>query len=159
MSVPPSTFLVDVGAWFTNVASSVLIIFVNKLLMGSQGFSFRFAVTLSGLHYLAAASLMQVYKATGYMTVTKPMPWKDLALYVVVGSTSIVSLNVSLMLNSVGFYQICKLIVIPFVCACEYFLYSRTFSSRILMSIGVVIFGVGIVTVSNVQVSSRNCQY
>ena len=49
----------DIGAWFANVTTSVMIIFVNKLLMGKSGYGFNFAVTLSGLHYLAAALLME----------------------------------------------------------------------------------------------------
>lgn len=143
----------DIGAWFTNVATSVMIIFVNKMLMGRHGYGFNFAVTLSGLHYLAAACLMQTFKWTGLMQLSKnPMPWKDRLLYVVVSNTSIISLNVSLMVNQVGFYQIAKLVVIPFVAIVEYFAYSRHFSAPVIMSIATVIGGVAIVTVSNVQI-------
>lgn len=91
----------DLTAWLTNVATSVCIIFVNKLLMGSQGYVFNFAVTLSGLHYLAAALLMQTYKCSGLMTATGVMPWKDRLIFTAVSSLSIVSLNVSLLLNNV----------------------------------------------------------
>jgi hypothetical protein len=93
--------IADAGAWFVNVTSSVLIIFSNKLLMGSMGFGFNFAVTLSGLHYLAAALLMQFYKFSGLMSAKNDMPWRDRLLYVAVSSTSIISLNVSLLLNNV----------------------------------------------------------
>lgn len=91
----------DIVAWSTNVATSVCIIFVNKLLMGNQGYVFNFAVTLSGLHYLAAACLMQTFRLTGMMTVTGTMPWKDRLIFTAVSSISIVSLNVSLLLNNV----------------------------------------------------------
>jgi hypothetical protein len=91
----------DFGAWIANVASSVLIIFVNKLLMGSKGYAFNYAVTLSGLHYLAAATLMQGYKWSGQMSAKGVMPWKDRLLYTGVSSVSIISLNVSLLLNNV----------------------------------------------------------
>jgi solute carrier family 35, member E3 len=94
----------DVGAWFTNVATSVMIIFVNKLLMGNYGYGFNFAVTLSGLHYLAAALLMQGYKWTGLMSAKGVMPWKDRLIYTAVSSVSIISLNVSLLLNNVRFH-------------------------------------------------------
>lgn len=141
----------DIGAFVANVATSVMIIFVNKLLMRSYGFNF--AVTLSGLHYLAAALLMQVYKMTGLMTAKGVMPWNEILLYTGVSSVSIISLNVSLLLNTVGFYQIAKLCVIPFVCVVEYVAYSRKFSGPVVASINVVMIGVGLVTISDVAVN------
>lgn len=93
--------LADLAAWSTNVATSVCIIFVNKLLMGDKGYDFNFPVTLSGLHYLAAAMLMQSYKWSGLMTASGVMPWKDRLTFTAVSSVSIVSLNVSLLLNNV----------------------------------------------------------
>ena len=89
----------DVVAWVANITTSVAIIFANKLLLAS--FSFRFAVTLSGLHYLSAALLMQVYKWSGLMSTKRVMPWKERAIYCSVSALSIVSLNISLMVNTV----------------------------------------------------------
>ena len=40
---------------------------------------------------------------------TQKLPLKDLVFYVVVANMSIIGLNVSLMLNTIGFYQVCKL--------------------------------------------------
>ena len=53
----------------------------------------------------------------------------------------------------VGFYQIAKLCVIPFVCIVEYFVYSRQFSGPIIGSINIVMMGVGLVTISDVAVN------
>eukprot|EP00892_Ulva_mutabilis_P011108 jgi/Ulvmu1/836/UM010_0210.1 len=145
--------IADLAAWSTNVATSVCIIFVNKLLLGTNGYNFNFAVTLSGLHYLAAALLMQTYKVSGLMTATGVMPWKDRLTFTAVSSVSIISLNVSLLLNNVGFYQIAKLCVIPFVCVVEYWAYSRRFSHTVILSISLVVLGVGVVTVSDVAVN------
>jgi hypothetical protein len=99
--------IADIGAFVANVATSVMIIFVNKLLMNT--YEFNFAVTLSGLHYLAAALLMQAYNWTGLMTAKGVMPWKDRLLYTGVSSVSIISLNVSLLLNTVCFEPGCSL--------------------------------------------------
>ena len=143
----------DLGAWGLNISTSVLIIFVNKLLMGSQGYGFNFAVTLSGLHFLAAALLMQGYSMTGLLTAKGSMPWRERLLYTLVSSVSIIALNVSLMVNNVGFYQIAKLCVIPFVALVEYIAYSRRFSGPVLGSIATVIGGVAVVTVSDVAVN------
>jgi solute carrier family 35, member E3 len=145
--------LADLGAWFTNVATSVMIIFINKLLMGSKGYGFNFAVTLSGLHYLAAALLMQGYSWTGLMTAKGVMPWRERIFYTLVSSVSIIALNVSLLVNTVGFYQIAKLCVIPFVAIVEYVAYSRRFSPQVIACISIVIGGVAIVTVSDIAVN------
>ena len=75
-------------------------------------------------------------------------------LFVVVAGTSIVSLNLSLMLNSVGFYQVCKLMQIPGVCIFERLFMGRTFSNDVIVSIGLVLFGVGVATVSDVEVNA-----
>jgi solute carrier family 35, member E3 len=53
----------------------------------------------------------------------------------------------------VGFYQIAKLCVIPFVACVEFVAYSRRFSAPVISSIALVIVGVGIVTVSDVEVN------
>jgi hypothetical protein len=38
----PHSAAADAGAWFSNVATSVLIVFVNKILMSSTGYKFQF---------------------------------------------------------------------------------------------------------------------
>jgi solute carrier family 35, member E3 len=144
---------IDIAIWGFNIVSSVLIIFANKTLMGDKGYGFNFAVTLSGLHYLAAALLMQGYTWSGQMTTKGTMPWKDCLSYSLVSCMSIVSLNVSLLVNNVGFYQIAKLCVIPFVAMVEYVIYSRRLSAQVLLSIATVMGGVGFVTVSDVAVN------
>lgn len=53
----------------------------------------------------------------------------------------------------VGFYQIAKLCVIPFVCVVEYFAYARYFSGPVMSSIGIVMAGVGLVTISDVSMN------
>lgn len=144
----------DFGAWLFNVTTSVAIIFANKILMGSMGYGFNFAVTLSGLHFLASALLMHGYMAMG---ITKPsksgMPWKDRASYTLVSCLSIVSLNVSLLVNSIGVYQLAKLCNIPFVAFVEALAYSRHFSAPVVMSMALVVLGVAVVTVSDVTVN------
>jgi solute carrier family 35 protein E3 len=67
--------------------------------------------------------------------------------FALVANVSIASLNLSLLVNSVGFYQIAKLLIIPFVCAVELLWMGRRFTAPILASIGLVIVGVAIVCV------------
>lgn len=43
----PHSVAADAGAWFGNVATSVLIVFVNKMLMSSTGYKFQFGELVS----------------------------------------------------------------------------------------------------------------
>ena len=62
---------------------------------------------------------------------TQKLPLKDLVFYVVVANMSIIGLNVSLMLNTIGFYQVCKLAQIPTMCILEASFLNKKFSGRL----------------------------
>ncbi|MED6150903.1 UDP-rhamnose/UDP-galactose transporter 2 [Stylosanthes scabra] len=102
----------DVGAWAMNVISSVGIIMANKQLMSNRGYAFSFATTLTGFHFAVTAIVGLVSNATGY-SAAKHVPLWELLWFSVVANMSITGMNFSLMLNSVGFYQISKLSMIP----------------------------------------------
>ncbi|KAF5956147.1 hypothetical protein HYC85_009003 [Camellia sinensis] len=57
---------------------------------------------------------------------------------------SITGMNLSLMLNSVGFYQISKLSMIPVVCLMEWILHNKNYSREVKLSVVVVVIGVGL---------------
>ncbi|KAF7138389.1 hypothetical protein RHSIM_Rhsim07G0258400 [Rhododendron simsii] len=96
--------LSDVGAWAMNVISSVGIIMANKQLMSPNGYAFSFATTLTGFHFAVTALVGMVSNATGYSS-SKHVPLWELLWFSIVANTSITGMNLSLMLNSVGFYQ------------------------------------------------------
>lgn len=150
MGAADGKLMLDGVAWASNVLTSVCIIFINKVLMSQKnGYAFRFATTLCALHYLACSlSIWATERITGGRKVKLPL--KDLAIFTVTANTSIVTLNLSLMLNSVGFYQIAKLLIIPFVCLVEKFWLGRVFTSSVITSVIIVILGVAVVTVTDV---------
>jgi solute carrier family 35 protein E3 len=53
----------------------------------------------------------------------------------------------------VGFYQITKLLLAPFVCAIESAFFGKRFSFSVLLCILATLVGVGIVTVSDVDIN------
>lgn len=73
------------------------------------------------------------------------MPLGDTILFAVVANLSIASLNISLLVNTVGFYQIAKLLIIPFVCLVELFWLKRSFTPEVTASVATVFLGVAIV--------------
>lgn len=149
-----SSPLPDVGAWAMNVVSSVFLIMANKQLMSSAGYAFSFATTLTGFHFAVTALVGLVSNATGYST-SKHVPLWELLWFSVVANTSITGMNLSLMLNSVGFYQISKLSMIPVVCVMEWILHSKHYSREVKMAVVVVVLGVGVCTVTDVKVNPK----
>lgn len=144
----------DVGAWAMNVISSVGIIMANKQLMSPGGYAFGFATTLTGLHFSVTAFVGFISNATGY-SASKHVPFWELLWFSIVANTSITGMNLSLMLNSVGFYQISKLSMIPVVCVMEWVLHNKHYSKEVKMAVVVVVLGVGVCTVTDVKVNGR----
>ncbi|KAA8535903.1 hypothetical protein F0562_028381 [Nyssa sinensis] len=144
----------DVGAWAMNVISSVGIIMANKQLMSPAGYAFCFATSLTGFHFSMTALVGSVSNATGY-SASKHVPLWELLWFSVVANISIAGMNFSLMLNSVGFYQISKLSMIPVVCVMEWILHSKHYTREVKMAVMVVVVGVGVCTVTDVKVNAK----
>ncbi|KAI5589459.1 hypothetical protein POPTR_005G196500v4 [Populus trichocarpa] len=142
----------DAGAWMFNVVTSVGIIIVNKALMATYGFSY--ATTLTGMHFATTTLMTVVLRWLGYIQASH-LPFPELLKFVVFANFSIVGMNVSLMWNSVGFYQIAKLSIIPVSCLLEVFFDKIRYSRDTKLSIGVVLLGVGVCTVTDVSVNAK----
>lgn len=140
----------DVGAWAMNVVSSVGLIMANKQLMSSSGYAFNFATTLTGFHFAVTALSGLFFNPT-----TKHVPMWELLWFSIVANTSITGMNLSLMLNSVGFYQISKLSMIPVVCLMERAINNKQYSTKVKISVIVVVIGVGVCTVTDVKVNAK----
>lgn len=144
----------DVGAWAMNIISSVGIIMANKQLMSANGYAFSFATTLTGFHFAVTALVGLVSNATGY-SASKHVPLWELLWFSIVANMSITGMNLSLMLNSVGFYQISKLSMIPVVCVLEWILHSKHYCREVKIAVVVVVIGVGVCTVTDVKVNAK----
>ncbi|KAJ8769595.1 hypothetical protein K2173_005198 [Erythroxylum novogranatense] len=142
----------DAASWLFNVVTSVGIILVNKALMANYGFSF--ATTLTGLHFATTTLLTLVLRWLGYIQ-SSHLPLLDLLKFVLFANFSIVGMNVSLMWNSVGFYQIAKLSMIPVSCFLEVVLDNVRYSRDTKLSIVVVLLGVAVCTVTDVSVNLK----
>lgn len=144
----------DVGAWAMNIVSSVGIIMANKEVMSTSGYDFRFATTLTAFHFTITALVGYISSLSGNLP-SKPVPFQDLLWFSLVANSSIVCMNLSLMLNSVGFYQISKLSMIPVVCVLEWLLHSKTYTREVKAAVFVVVIGVGICTVTDVHINVK----
>ncbi|BAT94344.1 hypothetical protein LR48_Vigan02g199900 [Vigna angularis] len=143
---------VDAAAWVFNVVTSVGVIIVNKALMATYGFSF--ATTLTGLHFLTTTLMTSILKMLGYVQPSH-LPFPELLKFVLFANFSVVGMNISLMWNSVGFYQIAKLSMIPVSCLFEVVFDKVRYSRGTKLSICVVLLGVGVCTVTDVSVNTK----
>ncbi|KAL3619799.1 UDP-rhamnose/UDP-galactose transporter 6 [Castilleja foliolosa] len=142
----------DAAAWMFNVVTSVGIIIVNKALMATYGFTF--ATTLTGLHFATTTLMTVVLRWLGYIQASH-LPLRELLKYVLFANFSIVGMNVSLMWNSVGFYQIAKLTMIPVSCLLEIVLDKMRYSRDTKLSILVVLLGVAVCTVTDLSLNTK----
>lgn len=137
-----------------NVVSSVGIIMANKQVMSAGGYDFRFATTLTAFHFTVTALVGYLWSLSANLP-SKTIAFGDLLWFSLVANSSIVCMNLSLMLNSVGFYQISKLSMIPVVCVLEWLLHSKTYTKEVKTAVVVVVIGVGICTVTDVHINLK----
>jgi len=95
-----------------------------------------------------------VSNAIGY-SVAKEVPLWEFLWFSIVSNTSIVGMNLILMLNLVGFYQISKLNMIPMVCVMEWILHNKNYTREVKITMIVVVIGVGVCTVTDVKANLK----
>jgi hypothetical protein len=93
----------------------------------------------------------------------KILPLKDHVLISIVGSFSVIFGSLSLIHNSIGFFQvncfcfndlkISKILVVPFQIAIEHFFYQKKTNVKIIFSVVVLLVGVSLVAVNDVSVN------
>ncbi|CAN6358677.1 unnamed protein product, partial [Urochloa humidicola] len=140
-----------VGALSLSVVSSVSIVICNKALMSSLGFTF--ATTLTSWHLLVTFCSLHVALWMKFFE-HKPFDSRTVMGFGVLNGISIGLLNLSLGFNSVGFYQMTKLAIIPCTVILETLFFRKKFSRSIQMSLSVLLLGVGVATVTDLQLNA-----
>ncbi|KAL7153882.1 hypothetical protein ABFS83_04G197800 [Erythranthe nasuta] len=138
------------GALFLSVASSVSIVICNKALMSNLGF--QFATTLTSWHLMVTYCSLHVALRLNFFE-NKPIDLKTVILFGMLNGVSIGLLNLSLGFNSIGFYQMTKLAIIPFTVMLETIFLNKQFSQKIKFSLSILLLGVGIASVTDLQLN------
>ncbi|KAJ6830205.1 putative membrane protein-like [Iris pallida] len=138
------------GALGLSVVSSVSIVICNKALISTLGFTF--ATTLTSWHLLVTFCSLHVAL---WMKLFEHKPFDPRAVmgFGVLNGISIGLLNLSLGFNSVGFYQMTKLAIIPCTVLLETLFFRKNFSRSIQLSLTILLIGVGIATVTDLQLN------
>nr|ACN36268.1 unknown [Zea mays] len=119
--------------------------------MSSLGFNF--ATTLTSWHLLVTFCSLHVALWMKFFE-HKPFDSRTVMGFGVLNGISIGLLNLSLGFNSVGFYQMTKLAIIPCTVILETLFFRKKFSRSIQMSLSVLLLGVGVATVTDLQLNA-----
>ncbi|KAI3470956.1 hypothetical protein Pfo_027619 [Paulownia fortunei] len=139
-----------IGALTLSVVSSVSIVICNKALMSTL--HFIFATTLTSWHLLVTFCSLHVALSMKFFE-HKPIELQTVIGFGILNGISIGLLNLSLGFNSVGFYQMTKLAIIPCTVLLETLFLSKTFSRSIKLSLAILLLGVGIATITDLQLN------
>ncbi|KAK4760586.1 hypothetical protein SAY87_005479 [Trapa incisa] len=139
-----------IGALFLSVASSVSIVICNKALMSHLGFPF--ATTLTSWHLMVTFCTLHAAQRLNFFE-TRSVDMKTVILFGILNGVSIGLLNLTLGFNSVGFYQMTKLAIIPFTVLLETLFLKKQFSQKIKFSLFLLLIGVGIASITDLQLN------
>ncbi|RHN69825.1 putative sugar phosphate transporter domain-containing protein [Medicago truncatula] len=140
-----------IGALSLSVVSSVSIVICNKALMSTL--HFIFATTLTSWHLLVTFCSLHVALKMKFFE-HKPFEQKAVMGFGILNGISIGLLNLSLGFNSVGFYQMTKLAIIPCTILLEILFLGKKFSRRTQFSLVILLLGVGIATITDLQLNA-----
>lgn len=111
-------------------------------------------LVLSSFHFISTAIFLEVFTRCRYFGVTqKVMPAADNLKMASVGAFSIVMMNLSLHWNSISFYQVTKLCIIPAVMVIDFLKDGKTQTYRVCCALAILLLGVGIATVTDMEMS------
>merc|ERR1719183_3205534 len=139
------------GALSLSVMSSVSIVVCNKFLISTLGF--HYATTLTCGH-LAITGLFLHFARLMKMFEYKSLELRPLLIFSVLNGSSTGFLNLSLGFNSVGFYQMTKLAIIPCTVGLQMTFYAKQFSGRVKAALGVLLGGVAVATVTDLELNT-----
>jgi solute carrier family 35 protein E3 len=139
-----------------NFFSSIGIIFTNKIIFKS--FGFKFATFYTALHFAGTAIGLRVCRACGVYEHKKMNHMKILPMSLAF-CLHIVFNNLSLQYNSVGFYQLMKVLMSPLTALVQTFAFGVPIATSLQLALGVTCCGVGIATVNDMNVNALGTFY
>jgi solute carrier family 35 protein E3 len=135
-----------------NIASASGIVFANKVVFAH--FHFKFTCALTWIHTAVTLLGMQLFLAAG-MFQKKSIPQQQLAPLAAAYVGYIVLNNLSLNINTVGFYQVMKIAVAPTVLVMELLFFRKVPRPRVVASVVLVCLGIGVATVTDSKLISH----
>ena len=117
-------------------------------------YKYNFAVFVTSLHFVATTIGVQGCRMLNMYT-PKKLNHMDVLPITVAFCAFVVCNNLSLQYNSVGFYQLMKVLTTPVVVVLQRFFFNIHIESQKLTCLGFICFGVAISTVSDFSVNAK----
>lgn len=133
-----------------NVTASCGTIFLNKLLF--QTYKFKFGTVLTVFHFIVTFLLVLLCAYFKLFTV-KRLDWKRVLPISLAFCGYVVFNNISLLYNSVSFYQVMKILCTPAIIAIETLVYHKPTSFQIKLTLIPVCFGIFITVFTDVDIN------
>eukprot|EP00758_Cryptobia_borreli_P002258 Tbor_TRINITY_DN2898_c0_g1::TRINITY_DN2898_c0_g1_i1::g.23149::m.23149/K15285/SLC35E3; solute carrier family 35, member E3 len=133
---------------FLNAASSIGIVTANKIVFQYQKFNYGTLLTL--IHFVFTFVGLECCRRAG-MFEMKMVPFTKVLPLCASFCGFVVLTNISLVYNTVGFYQVMKVLTTPLLVIIQTLFYNERFSTQIKMSLFVTCIGVVITTATDSQ--------
>jgi solute carrier family 35 protein E3 len=155
MSAPAATIFgfdpTTVALMSFNFVSAVGIVFANKYVF--HVYEYNFACFVTALHFVVTALGGRICLMFGLYKVKELNHW-DVLPITASFCCFVVFNNLSLQYNSVGFYQLMKVLTTPVVVVLQRTFYDVHVEQNLLMCLGVICIGVALATVSDISVNA-----
>ena len=152
-----SALLAQAGALALNLASGIGVVLANKLAFTSAKFAFPTALTALhyGTNYALLLCLAAVQPSSSSSSASAAPLDRELVATTAVWALHNALSNLSLSRNSVGLYQISKILVTPLIVGLEFVAYRRLPHPRLALPLVGACAGVALATVSDVSFELR----
>lgn len=142
----------EVVSWISlSIVSSTSLILLLKVV--KQYLNCKYTITLSTFHFLSTWVGLEILAFFGFIRRCDQIPFAKRALLAFLVMCSIISMNFNLAANSIGFYQMSKLCCIPYMIIRNVLFKNIRYSFKEILSLGILLFGVGLFSVSDVEIN------
>lgn len=126
---------------FLNASSSIGIVFMNKIVF--QSYDFPYGTLLTLIHFVFTFVGLEICRQFGVFE-RKPLKFMDVLPLSASFCGFVVLTNLSLVVNTVGFYQLMKVLTTPLIVMIQSTWYGETFPLNIKLSLVLTCVGVAI---------------
>ena len=131
---------------FLNASSSIGIVFTNKMVF--QMYDFKYGTLLTFIHFIFTFIGLEICRWCGAFE-RKPVKIMDVLPLSLSFCGFVALTNLSLVYNTVGFYQLMKVLTTPMIVTIQTVFYGETFPMNIKLSLALTCVGVTIASVSD----------
>lgn len=136
---------------FLNAASSIGIVVTNKLVF--QVYKFKYGTLLTFIHFVFTAVGLEICRHLGVFE-KKSVEMRNILPLCISFCGFVVLTNISLVYNSIGFYQLMKVLTTPLIALIQVLCYDVTFSLPIKLALTTICVGVAIATVTDTEANA-----